>query len=114
MTNSSPWKSGRFGYGAFGYGAFADGAFADGYPVAVFPVDGRLHVALVATETDSRGQGYAGAVVRHSIEQAPAKTGLHRITLHATEAGTPDYSRTGCREAASFTASTLNRDGNRR
>jgi len=75
-------------------------------PVAcavTLPFDGRLYAALVATVHEFRGLGCAEAVMRRSLEEAAAATGLSRTTLHATAMGRPLYLRMGYHDTASFT-----------
>jgi GNAT superfamily N-acetyltransferase len=79
--------------------------FVNGEPVSctvTAPVDGRLYVSWVATHPDRRKKGYAEAVMRRSIEECAAATGLRRTVLHATEAGRPVYEGMGYRPVASF------------
>jgi len=66
-------------------------------------VDGRLYVAMVATLPDYRRRGYAETVMRHSLAQAHAATGLTRTVLHATDIGLPVYRKMGYRPVTLFT-----------
>jgi ribosomal protein S18 acetylase RimI-like enzyme len=79
--------------------------FVDGEPVSCTmsaPVDGRLYVSWVATHPERRQKGYAEAVMRRSLEEAAAATGLRRTVLHATEMGFPVYKAMGYRTIAKF------------
>ncbi|QFZ19638.1 GNAT family N-acetyltransferase [Saccharothrix syringae] len=70
----------------------------DGVPVtcaAAVEADGRLFVALVATDPDHQHRGYGEAVTRKVIHEGARATGLDRATLHATPAGAPVYARIG-------------------
>lgn len=62
---------------------------------ATFLVGDELYVAMVATEPDLHGRGYADAVMRHSIAMAQAAVGPRRIWLHATDMGRPVYAAMG-------------------
>jgi ribosomal protein S18 acetylase RimI-like enzyme len=62
----------------------------------------RLYVGWVATLPEARGNGYAEAAVRHSLEAAARSSGLSRTVLHATELGFPVYRAMGYRQVASF------------
>ncbi|WP_432950798.1 GNAT family N-acetyltransferase [Kribbella sp. CA-253562] len=57
--------------------------------------DGRLFVALVATDPEWQRRGYGEAVTRKALYEGAQATGLTRATLHATEAGAPVYPRIG-------------------
>jgi len=57
--------------------------------------DGRLYVALVATEPEWQRRGYGEAVTRKALYEGFQATGLTRATLHATVAGAPVYPRIG-------------------
>jgi len=81
--------------------------YVDGQPVSVtatFAVDGRLYVGWVATLPEARGKGYAEAVMRRSLADASAATGLTRTVLHASDAGYPIYKRMGYQDTVRFTA----------
>ncbi|WP_320774347.1 GNAT family N-acetyltransferase [Streptomyces sp. CRN 30] len=72
----------------------------DGTPVtcaATFPAEGRLFVALVATEPGCERRGYGEAVTRKALHEGGRATGLTRAALHATAAGAPVYPRIGFR-----------------
>jgi GNAT superfamily N-acetyltransferase len=91
MSNMHLWHDDSFGF--VGY--------ADGQPVscaAVFPVDGTVYVALVATNPDAHGKGFAESVMRHAIEAGVKGMGFSRVTLHATEMGRPLYTSMGFAE----------------
>lgn len=66
-------------------------------------VEGRLYVTLVATAIAHQRKGYAEAVMRRTLEQATAATGLTRTVLHASEGGASLYRAMGYREVANFT-----------
>jgi GNAT superfamily N-acetyltransferase len=66
------------------------------------PLEGRLYVALVATDAAHRGRGYAEAVMRHSLGVAAKRTGLARTILHASDMGYPIYARMGYHDTARF------------
>lgn len=85
------------------YGAVA---YKDGQRVscaAALIVSGTIYIALVATVPEQRGKGYADLVMRHVIDESLRRTGLTRITLHATEAGKPVYEKMGFRSQGDFT-----------
>ncbi|MET9395086.1 GNAT family N-acetyltransferase [Streptomyces sp. NPDC006624] len=70
----------------------------DGVPVtcaATVEADGRLFVALVATDPGRQRRGYGEAVTRKALYEGARATGLTRATLHATAAGAPVYPRIG-------------------
>ncbi|MGP2440597.1 GNAT family N-acetyltransferase [Streptomyces sp. JW3] len=72
----------------------------DGVPVScagTVAADGRLFVALVATDPGWQRRGYGEAVTRKALHEGARATGLTRATLHATEAGAPVYPRIGFR-----------------
>jgi GNAT superfamily N-acetyltransferase len=72
----------------------------DGVPVTcagAVAAEGRLFVALVATDPDWQRRGYAEAVTRKALYEGHRATGLTRATLHATAAGAPVYPRIGFR-----------------
>jgi ribosomal protein S18 acetylase RimI-like enzyme len=88
-------------------GVFAYVGYRNGKPVATaatFLECGRLYVGFVATLPEARRNGYAEAVVRHSLEAAARSSGLSRTVLHATELGRPVYRAMGYRTVASFRA----------
>jgi GNAT superfamily N-acetyltransferase len=77
-----------------------------GRPVSVtatFAVDGRLYVGWVGTIPEARGKGYAEAVMRRSLADATAATGITRTVLHASDAGHPIYLRMGYKDTVTFT-----------
>ncbi|WP_206283056.1 GNAT family N-acetyltransferase [Streptomyces chilikensis] len=77
---------------------FAYLGLRDGTPVtcaAAVEADGRLFVALVATDPGHQRRGYGEAVTRKALHEGARATGLTRATLHATEAGAPVYPRIG-------------------
>ncbi|MDI1482712.1 GNAT family N-acetyltransferase [Polyangium sp. y55x31] len=79
--------------------------FVNGEPVSctlTSPVDGRLYVAWVATHPDHRRKGYGDAVMRRSLEEARAATGLRRTVLHATDMGYPVYEAMGYHSVVGF------------
>jgi ribosomal protein S18 acetylase RimI-like enzyme len=58
-------------------------------------VDGRLFVALVATDPADQRRGFGEAVTRKAIYEGGKATGLRRAALHATALGRPVYERIG-------------------
>jgi GNAT superfamily N-acetyltransferase len=56
-----------------------------------FLINDEFYLGWVATLPDYRNQGYAQAVIRHSLEQAEQCYGKKRTALHATPAGFPVY-----------------------
>jgi GNAT superfamily N-acetyltransferase len=89
------WQPGNHAY--IGYRA--------GQPVAVSAtavLDGYLYIGFVATRPELQRNGYAEAVMRHSLAEAARATGLQRSLLHATDAGRPVYLRMGYRDTARF------------
>ena len=97
MANPLLWGGDTWGYVAFE----GDRPVAS---AATFLIDGRLYVALVATEPDAQRRGYAEGVMRYSLAEASAATGVSRMVLHATAAGRPIYERMGFHDTARFTA----------
>jgi hypothetical protein len=88
ICNMHLWQPDSYGY--VGY--------IDGNPVscaAAFPVNGTVYLALVATEPEEQGKGYAASVVRHTITQGQKAMGTLHTTLHATDMGFPIYSAMG-------------------
>jgi GNAT superfamily N-acetyltransferase len=72
----------------------------DGVPVTcagTVEADGRLFVALVATEPERERRGYGEAVTRKALYEGARASGPTRATLHATAAGAPVYPRIGFR-----------------
>lgn len=72
--------------------------FAGGKPVSttvVLNADGYLYVALVATAPGQQRRGYADAVMRHALERSRQKYGELPTFLHASDAGSPVYTRMG-------------------
>ncbi|QHY97436.1 hypothetical protein SSPS47_20220 [Streptomyces sp. S4.7] len=70
----------------------------DGVPVTCagsVEAEGRLFVALVATDPAWERRGYGEAVTRKALCEGGRATGLSRATLHATAAGSPVYPRIG-------------------
>lgn len=64
---------------------------------ATVEAEGRLFVALVATDPRWERRGYGEAVTRKALHEGARATGLTRATLHATVAGAPVYPRIGFR-----------------
>jgi hypothetical protein len=88
IFNMHLWQPDSYGY--VGY--------LNGRPVscaAAFPVNGTVYLALVATEPEEQGKGYAATVVRHTITQGQEAMGTLHTTLHATDMGFPVYSAMG-------------------
>lgn len=74
--------------------------YVDGRPVAsaaARPINGTCYIAMVATEPDAQGNGYAAAVMRHAMDEGRRATGFELLTLHATEDGQKTYARMGFR-----------------
>lgn len=95
ICNLHLWREDSYGY--VGY--------LNGAPVtcaATFPVNGTVYVAFVATHPNHGSNGYAEAVMRHSVQQGSAGMGLTRTSLHATEAGRPLYTAMGYEGDAKF------------
>lgn len=95
LMGSKLWKSGIHAYLAL----------ANDVPVsaaASFAVDGRLFVALVATDPQAQGKGYGEAVTRKAVYEGAKETGFKRVILHATTAGAPIYERIGLRKTATI------------
>ncbi len=85
--------------------AFAYVGYKNGRAVttaATYVEDNSLYVGWVATLPTARRNGYAEAVMRHSLEEAAWSTGLSRTVLHATELGYPVYRAMGYRQVAFF------------
>jgi GNAT superfamily N-acetyltransferase len=88
-------------------GVFAYVGYREGHAVtaaATFLENSRLYVGFVATLPQARRNGYAEAVMRHSLEAAARSCGLSRTVLQATEAGYPVYEAMGYRQVAHFQA----------
>ena len=64
---------------------------ADGRAVtaAAFPVEGTVHVALVATQHEAHGKEYAEALMQRAMEQGLQGMGPRRVTSRATDMGQP-------------------------
>ena len=87
-------------------GAFGIVGYLEDRPAAcavTLPLDGRLYVALVATAQQFRRLGCAEAVIRRSLEDAGAATGLSRTVLHASPMGHSLYTRMGYHDTLPFT-----------
>jgi ribosomal protein S18 acetylase RimI-like enzyme len=85
--------------------AFAYVGYKNGRAVttaATYLEDIRLYVGWVATLPEARRNGYAEAVMRHSLEEAAWSSDLSRTVLHATELGYPIYRAMGYRQVAFF------------
>ncbi|MBD1933736.1 MULTISPECIES: GNAT family N-acetyltransferase [Cyanophyceae] len=79
--------------------------FVENQPVSTaitFLINNEFYLGLVATLPDYRNQGYAEAVIRHSLEQAAQRYGKKRTALHATPAGFSVYQRMGYQPTAYF------------
>lgn len=88
-----------------GYVAYVDDeAAASAFAV---PIDDVLYVGWVATAHEHRRRGLAELVIRRSLDDASAATGLTRTVLHATPDGHPVYERMGYRDVATFPILTL-------
>ncbi|MEO3978037.1 GNAT family N-acetyltransferase [Streptomyces sp. CAU 1734] len=73
-------------------------ALREGVPVAcaaAVEAEGRLFVALVATDPQWQRRGYGEAVTRRALHEGFRATGSTRAVLHATAAGAPVYRRIG-------------------
>lgn len=95
VANLRLWQAG--GFGVVGY--------VDGRPVAstgAFIIGGMTYIAMVATEPDCQGKGYAEAVMRHAIGLALAAGGSERLWLHATDMGRPVYAAMGFADAGAM------------
>ncbi|WP_414587722.1 GNAT family N-acetyltransferase [Scytonema sp. PCC 10023] len=69
---------------------------------ATLLINRKLYVALVATLPEFRKQGYAEAVLRHSLAQAQQYSGISCTVLHATSAGIHLYQKMGYQPVADF------------
>ncbi len=79
--------------------------FVENQPVSTaitFLINDEFYLGWVATLPNYRNQGYAEAVIRHSLEQAAQRYGKKRTALHATPAGFPVYQRIGYQPTAYF------------
>lgn len=95
VANLHLWQAG--GFGVVGY--------VDGRAVAstgAFIIGGMTYIAMVATEPDCQGKGYAEAVMRHAIGLALAAGGSERLWLHATDMGRPVYAAMGFADAGAM------------
>jgi len=79
--------------------------FVENQPVStaiIFLMNDEFYLGFVATLPNYRNQGYAEAVIRHSLEQAAQRYGKKRTALHATPVGFPVYQRIGHQPTAYF------------
>lgn len=90
---------------AYCYVGYHDGKAVS--TTAVIESDGHLYVALVATRPDAQRRGFGDATMRRALEVALEVTGLHRTSLHATQAGFPVYAKMGYRRVTGIPAYTL-------
>jgi len=93
-------RDGILGSALWKQGVHAYLGLRDGVPVTcagAVEAEGRLFVALVATDPEWQRRGYGEAVTRKALHEGGRATGLTRATLHATEAGAPVYPRIGFR-----------------
>jgi predicted acetyltransferase len=67
-------------------------------------IDGVAYVALVATNPEHQGKGYAEAVMRRALDESREAWGVTRTVLHATAAGQPVYRRMGYADVVRFDA----------
>jgi GNAT superfamily N-acetyltransferase len=89
------WQEPLFGHVAYVDGLPAAGDFAT-------PIEDALYVGWVATADEYQRRGLAELVMRQSLEDARAETGLERTILHSTEIGYSVYLRMGYRPVATF------------
>lgn len=88
LLGSRLWKTGVHAYLGL----------RDGVPVTcagTVEAEGRLFVALVATDPRWQRRGYGEAVTRKALYEGARAGGPTRATLHATAAGAPVYPRIG-------------------
>ena len=78
---------------SYGYVGYVDGKAVSS--AAVFPIDGAMYIAWVATVPEMHGRGYGEAVLRQAIEKAQAAMGKQRLVLHASVMGEPLYRSMG-------------------
>jgi ribosomal protein S18 acetylase RimI-like enzyme len=79
--------------------------YVENQPVSTattFLINDEFYLGWVATLPNYRNQGYAEAVIRHSLEQAAQRYGKKRTVLHATFVGFPVYQRIGYQPTAYF------------
>lgn len=79
--------------------------YLDGKPVtaaAALPVNQTMYLALVASQADHRGKGYAEACIREVFAKAQTLMGYQRMTLHASDAGKPLYAAMGFAPITTF------------
>lgn len=79
-------------------GSLAFVGYIDGKPVATAaarPVNGTIYIAMVATEPDEQGKGYAATTMRHAMVEAREAMGDLPLTLHATQGGQATYAKMG-------------------
>ena len=72
--------------------------YAEGKPVTSavsFPAAGTVYIALVATEPEAQGKGYAETVMRRAVTEGRRAMGTLRTTLHASDMGMPLYRSMG-------------------
>jgi GNAT superfamily N-acetyltransferase len=74
---------------------------------ATFALAGCLYVGWVATLPEHQRKGYGEAVMRRSLNEAAAATGLRRTVLHASPDGTAIYAAMGYQSVCNFTAYAL-------
>ena len=78
---------------SYGYVGYVDGKAVSA--AAAFPIDGAMYIAWVATVPEAHGKGYAGAVLRRTIEKSQVGAGRQRMVLHALVMGEPLYRSMG-------------------
>ena len=77
---------------------FAFVGYNDETPVssaAALPINGTVYIALVATDPEQQGKGFAETVMRRAIAEGQRAMGVRRTTLHASMMGYPLYQAMG-------------------
>ena len=62
---------------------------------AALPINGTVYIALVATDPEQQGKGFAETVMRRAIAEGQRAMGVRRTTLHASMMEIPSLSGDG-------------------
>jgi ribosomal protein S18 acetylase RimI-like enzyme len=81
-----------------------------GEPVStasVIEIDGYLYLMFVATRPEAQRLGFGDATVRYALKAAQKASGLHRTSLHASDAGFSTYRKMGYQPVTRLLAFTI-------